>query len=180
MGAMDCDETNVTIVGLFFAKSRLDSITIGPLFSAMKTWALLLASMTIDEDLLNRKQRGGTAILVAETEAVARGSLSDLFREEGYQVLEAPRSAPAIDHINTTAGLRVILTDLDMPGWHSIVRHARMVVPNAFILCMVRPLSIHDVTEAQRLGAHGHFVKPLDFDILHRSIQKLLSGKPSR
>lgn len=134
----------------------------------------------MDEDLLSRQQRGGTSILVAEREAVARASLSDLFREEGYQVLEAPRSAPAIDHINNTAGLRVILTDLDMPGWHSIVRHARVVVPNAFILCMVRPLSIHDVTEAQQLGAHGHFVKPLDFDILHRSIQKLLSGKPLR
>jgi DNA-binding NtrC family response regulator len=127
-----------------------------------------------------KHQRGGASILVAETETVARASLSDLLRYEGYQVFEASQSAPAIDCINHTAGLRVVLTDLDMPEWHSIVRHARAAVPNAVVLCMVRPLSIHDVTEAQQLGAHGYFVKPLDFDAMHRSIQTLLSGKPLR
>lgn len=126
-----------------------------------------------------KHQSGGTSILVAERETVARTSLSDLFRCEGYQVLEASQSAHAIDCINHTAGLRVVLADLDMPGWHSIIRHARVAVPNALVLCMVRPLSIYDVREAQQLGAHGHFVKPLDFNAMHRSIHSLLTGNPS-
>ena len=61
-------------------------------------------------------------------------------------MLEAPDSVSAINHINNNKGLHVI-TDLDTPGWHSIIRHARPVIPNAFILCMPGSVSIHDVTE---------------------------------
>ncbi len=126
------------------------------------------------------QQRGETPILVAEREPVARESLSELFRDEGYRVLEATDSIAAINHINNDQGLRVILTDLDMLAWHSIIIHAGAVVPNAFILCMVGHASIHEVTEAQRLGAHGYFFKPLEFVELHQSIQNLLAGKPLR
>jgi CheY-like chemotaxis protein len=126
------------------------------------------------------QQSAETSILVAESRPTARESLSELFRDEGYRVLEAPDSASAINHINNNDGLHVILTDLDMPAWHSIIRHARAVVPNAFILCMVGCASNYDVTEAQRLGAHGHFSKPLEFVDLHQSIQNLLAEKPLR
>ena len=132
--------------------------------------------MTINEDLLKRRQKGETSILVAEREPVARESLSDLFRVEGYRVLEAPDSFAAISHITNYGGLHVILTDMEMPGWHSIIKHARAVVPNAFVLCMFMRLSIHAVADAQRLGAHGYFRKPLDFVDLHQSIENLLVG----
>jgi CheY-like chemotaxis protein len=136
--------------------------------------------MTMNKDLSKMQQRGETSILVAERGPAARESLSELFRDEGYQVLEAPDSASAINHIDNNEGLHVILTDLDMPAWHSIIRHARAVVPNAFILCMVGCASNYDVTEAQRLGAHSHFLKPLEFVDLHQSIQNLVAGKPLR
>jgi CheY-like chemotaxis protein len=119
-----------------------------------------------------------TSILVAEREPVARASLSDLLRFEGYHVLEAPDSNAAIDYINKNERLKVILTDLDMPSWHSIIQHARLVVPDAFVLCMVARVSTYDLRESQRLGAHGHFLKPLEFMELHRSIQNLLARKP--
>jgi CheY-like chemotaxis protein len=135
----------------------------------------------MSKDLSKIQQRGGeTSILVAERGPAARESLSELFRDEGYRVLEAPDSASAINHMNNNDGLHVILTDLDMPAWHSIIRHARAVAPSAFILCMVGCASNCDVTEAQRLGAHSHFLKPLEFVDLHQSIQKLLAGKPLR
>ena len=136
--------------------------------------------MIMDDALLKKQQRGETSILVAEREPVARASLSDLFRDEGYRVLEAPDSVSAINHINNNQGLHVILTDLDIQAWYSIIRHARAVAPNAFILCMVGSVSMDDVTEADRLGAHGHFLKPLEFVDLHQSIQNLLAGKPLR
>jgi CheY-like chemotaxis protein len=136
--------------------------------------------MTMDEDLLTRQQRVETSILVAEREPVARESLSELFRDEGYRVLEAADGVSAINHIDGNDKLHVILTDLDMPAWQSIIRHARAMVPNAFILCMVGSGPIDDVTEAQRLGVHGHFLKPLEFVDLHQSVQNLLAGKPFR
>ena len=131
----------------------------------------------MDKELLKKQQRAQTSILVAEKEPLARKSLSELFRHEDYQVLEASDSVSAINHINNNEGLHVILTDLDMPAWHSIIRHAHAVAPNAFILCMVGYVSIDDVTEAQRLGTNGHFLKPLEFADLHQSIQNLLAGE---
>lgn len=126
------------------------------------------------EDTLNKLIRREIAILVAEKEPIPRSSLSELLRDEGYQVFEAPDTLSAITHINNHDQLRVILTDLDMPGWQALIKHARTVASNAFVLCMVAPLSTEDVMEAQRLGACGHFLKPLDFEGLHQSMQSLL------
>jgi CheY-like chemotaxis protein len=137
--------------------------------------------MTMDTNFLNRPQTDPVGILVAERGRIARECLSELFREEGYRVFEAPDSDSAIHHINNSKPLHVILTDLEMPGWQAIIDHGRASLPDAFILCMAAPLSIYDATEeAQRLGAQGHFLKPLVFKDLRQSIQKLLAGNPLR
>ena len=130
------------------------------------------------EELLKKSLRSGIVILVAEREAVSRSSLSELLRDEGYQVLEATDRASAINHIDNHTSLRVILTDLGIPGWDSIIRHAQTVLPDAFILCMVAPLFLVDVAEAQRLGACAYFLKPLDFLDMHQAIQSLLVTTP--
>jgi CheY-like chemotaxis protein len=127
------------------------------------------------EDTLNKLIRGETAILVAEKEPIPRSSLSELLRDEGYQVLEASNSTSAINLMNDHNQLRVILTDLEMPGWGALIKHARIAIPNAFVLCMAAPLSIEEITQARRLGACGHFLKPLDFEVLHQSMQNLLT-----
>ena len=84
--------------------------------------------MTIAEDLLKKSLRSKIVILVAEREAVSFSSLSDLLRDEGYQVLEASDSVSAISYIDNHRALRVILADLGMPGWNLIIRHAQTVL----------------------------------------------------
>ncbi len=130
------------------------------------------------EDLLKKSLRSAIVILVAEREAVSRSSLSDLLRDEGYQVLEASDTASAINHIDNHGAVRMILTDLGMPGWDLLISHAQTVLPNAFILCMVAPLFLADVAVAQRLGACAYFLKPLDFLDMHQAIQSLLAATP--
>jgi DNA-binding NtrC family response regulator len=128
------------------------------------------------EDLLKKSLRSEIIVLVAEREPVSLSSLSDLLREEGYQVLEASEIISAIHHIDNHKALRVILVDLGIPEWNSLIRHAHMVLPQAFILCMVAPFFVADVAEAQRLGACAYFLKPLDFLTLHQVIQNLLAA----
>lgn len=119
------------------------------------------------------------AILVAEREATARSSLSELLREEGYRVVEAADSSTAAGQLSSDPSITIILTDLEMPSWASIVKLARSQLPESFILGMLRYGALANALEAQRLGAQGYLLKPLDFAEVNQAIKRYLSGQSS-
>ncbi len=116
-------------------------------------------------------------ILVAEREPISRTSLSDLLREEGYQVVEAADSGTALSQLNRDPSIKVILSDLEMPSWATIVKQARSQLPNSLILGMVRYGALANGREAQRLGAQAYLVKPLEFADVNQWIQRFLTGR---
>lgn len=119
------------------------------------------------------------AILVAEREATSRTSLSELLREEGYRVVEASDSGAAVDELLRDSDIKVILADLEMPSWTTIIRHARSQRPESFILGMVRYGALANALEAQRLGAQAYLIKPLEFAEVNQWIQRYLTGQSS-
>lgn len=127
-----------------------------------------------------RRPLGGAPILVAEREPVARTSLSELFREAGHRVQEAADSDSAILQINKDPGLKVIMLDIEMPSWRSVVTHARGTLPAGFILGMSAQDSSRMALEAQALGVHGYLLKPLVFDDVCEAIRRLMAGRPLR
>ena len=133
---------------------------------------------TPSSDLKNRLGEG--PILVAEREPVARTSLSELFRVSGHCVQEAPDSNSAIIQINKNSGLKVIMLDVEMPSWQSVVSHARGSLPASFILGMSAQDSSRAALEAQELGVHGYLLKPLVFDEVCETILRLMTGRPLR
>jgi DNA-binding NtrC family response regulator len=118
-----------------------------------------------------------TSILVAETDNTARASLSELLREEGYVVVEAADSGTAIAQVRRNLDLNIILADLEMPAWTTVVRHTHNQAPKSFILGMLRYGALSNALEAERLGAHGYFVKPLVFGEVNEWIQRCLTGQ---
>ena len=125
-------------------------------------------------------QLAGAAILVAEREPIARTSLSELFRYDGHRVHEAADSAAAIDHIKSDHSTGVIMLDLEMPSWRSVVTHAQGSVPAALILAMSTQDSSQRTVAAQRLGVHGYLIKPLVFNDVCATILRLITGRPLR
>ena len=117
------------------------------------------------------------AILVAELELISRLSLSELLRDEGYRVVEAADSGAAVSQISREQDIKVILTDLEMPSWSSIITHARVKLPKSFILGMVRYGALSNAIEAQQLGAHGYLIKPLAFNEIDEWIKRCLTGR---
>jgi two-component system NtrC family response regulator len=117
------------------------------------------------------------SILVAELEPISRLSLSELLRDEGYRVFEAADSAAAVQQLSEKQDIKIILADLEMPSWRSIVKHARVDLPESFVLGMVRYGALANALEAQQLGAHAHLVKPLAFDEVSLWIQRCLTGR---
>ena len=120
----------------------------------------------------------GAPILVAEREPVARSSLSELFREAGHSVLEAADSDSAISKINSESRLKVIMLDVEMPSWRTVVAHAHGALPAAVILGMSTQGSSRTALDAQRLGVHGYLIKPLAFDDVCETILRLITGRP--
>ena len=116
-------------------------------------------------------------ILVAENEAPSRTSLSELLREEGYRVVEADDSSIAVNQLQSDPSIKIILTDLEMPSWTSIIRQARSQLPEPFILGMLRHDALANAVEAQRLGAQAYLIKPLDFVEVNQWIRRYLTGQ---
>jgi len=104
-------------------------------------------------------------------------SLSELLRDEGYRVVEAADSGAAVSQLTTEQDLKIILADLEMPSWTSIIKHARVNMPESFILGMVRYGALSNALEAQQLGAHAYLIKPLSFNEVNQWIQRCLSGQ---
>jgi DNA-binding NtrC family response regulator len=117
-----------------------------------------------------------TLILVVETETTARVSLSELLRDEGYLVVEAADSGSALTQISRDQTIKVVLADLEMPSWTTIIQQARANLPNSFILGMVRYGALPNAYQAQRFGANTHLVKPISFADVNHWIRHYLTG----
>jgi CheY-like chemotaxis protein len=59
---------------------------------------------------------GKISILVAEDEPLIRLDVIDQLEAEGYEVFEASSASEAIRILEANASIRLIFTDIDMPG----------------------------------------------------------------
>ena len=117
-------------------------------------------------------------VLVADDEALARQSIAEVLREEGYQVYEAGNGQDALNVLEEVE-IDVVLSDLKMPGVDGlgVLRAIRDRYPQTMVLLMTAYASVETVVEALRLGAQDYLLKPLLIDdILHR-VRRLFEHK---
>ncbi len=117
-------------------------------------------------------------ILVAEDQEVARQSLCELLREEGYQVHEAVDGTSAVRLVNEL-DLDLVLTDLMMPGADglAVLKHVREVSPQTLVIIMTAHASVDTAIEAMRLGAQDYILKPLIFEDVLRKVRHLVNHR---
>ena len=117
-------------------------------------------------------------ILVAEDQEVARQSLCELLREEGYQVHEAVDGTTAVRLVNEL-DLDLVLTDLMMPGADglAVLKHVREVSPQTLVIIMTAHASVDTAIEAMRLGAQDYILKPLIFEDVLRKVRHLVNHR---
>src|SRR3989304_10332064 len=118
------------------------------------------------------------AILVAEDQDTARESLSELLREEGYQVYEALDGDAALKLVEEV-DLDIILADLRMPGKDGIeiLKSAREISPQTLVIIMTAHATVDTAVEALRLGAQDYILKPLVFEDVLRKVQHLMEHR---
>ena len=69
-----------------------------------------------DDNLAADVSKGTEMVLVVEDDDAIRGYCTDVLREVGYHVLEAPNAAAALEILDRQPDVRLLLTDIGLPG----------------------------------------------------------------
>ena len=104
-------------------------------------------------------------VLVVDDVASARVALSELLKDEGYDVEVAVNGREAL---NVLASFEpdVVLTDLNMPvlDGFGLIEQGKAVVPHTAFVVMTAFGTIDGAVRAIQKGAENFLTKPLDFD----------------
>jgi DNA-binding response OmpR family regulator len=117
--------------------------------------------------------RSPFTVIVAEKDPVARAALAALLSYDGYRVFQADNVEVALSCINRNDDLAVLLADLDMPAWQTIVR-VTVSTTNALVIAMEenhRPSAMGDLNEH---GIRVCLAKPIIYNDLRALIREHL------
>lgn len=114
-------------------------------------------------------------ILIAEDEQVLRESLAELFRSEGYDVLEVP-NGKAANELLLQRPVDVVLTDIRMPEMDGItlLANVQKIAPETPVIVLTAYGTVESAVAAMRAGAVDYLLKPIDFNDVLIKIRRAL------
>lgn len=119
------------------------------------------------------KPIGSNTILIVEDEAIVRLELIDLFEEEGYEVFAAANADEAIAILDRHGEVRVVLTDIEMPGTMDGLKLAHYV-RKRFPPTLLLVASGHRSVPPDQMPEHSaYFAKPFDPTAMLRKIDEM-------
>ena len=100
-------------------------------------------------------------IMVVDDEPIARQSLSDILRLEGYNVTAMANGELAVEHVRRYS-VDLILLDLKMPGMNGldVVQVVNQISPDTEIILLTAYGSMESAVEALRQRVHDYLLKP--------------------
>lgn len=122
-------------------------------------------------------------LLVVDDEPIARQSLSDFLRLEGYSVTSVPNGELAVEHVRNYS-VDLIILDLKMPGMNGIdvIQVVNQISPDTEIILLTAYGSMETAVEALRHRIHDYLLKPASLVQILDSVKRGLerhSGKLS-
>jgi DNA-binding response OmpR family regulator len=120
-------------------------------------------------------------IMVVDDEPIARQSLSDILRLEGYNVTAVPNGELAVEHVRKYS-VDLILLDLKMPGMNGldVVQVVNQISPDTEIILLTAYGSMESAVEALRQRVHDYLLKPASPLQILESVKKGLERRAVR
>lgn len=120
-------------------------------------------------------------ILVVDDETVARQSLTDILKLEGYNVTSAPNGQAAVEYVRTHP-IDLMIVDLRMPGMDGleVVQVVNQVSPETEVILLTAFGSTETAIQALRLRIHDYLLKPASPAQVLASVKKGLARHSSR
>jgi DNA-binding response OmpR family regulator len=120
-------------------------------------------------------------ILVVDDEPVARQSLSDILKLEGYNVSSAPNGQAAVEYVRTHP-IDLMIVDLRMPGMDGleVVQVVNQVSSETEVILLTAFGSTETAIQALRLRIHDYLLKPASPAQVLASVKKGLARHEAR
>ncbi len=121
------------------------------------------------------------SILVVDDEPVARKSLTDILRLEGFNVTSVPNGQAAIEFVRTHH-VELMIVDLRMPGMDGleVVQVVNQLSPDTEIIVLTAFGSTDTAIQALRLRIHDYLLKPASPAQVLSSVKKGLERRSLR
>jgi DNA-binding response OmpR family regulator len=120
-------------------------------------------------------------ILVVDDEVIARQSLTDILKLEGYNAVSVPNGQAAIEHVRTHP-IDLMIVDLRMPGMDGleVIQVVNQASPDTEIVLLTAHGSTDSAIQALRLRVHDYLTKPASPAQVIVSVKKGLARRNSK
>jgi DNA-binding NtrC family response regulator len=127
------------------------------------------------------KKKVPARILVVDDETAARSALTELLREEGFEVQSAGDGFKAIGRLDGWSP-DIVITDLKMPGMDGIqlMEKMRERIPDVSVVVMTAFGTVESAVEAVKQGADDYLTKPLHLGQLLVVVDRVLGHRALR
>ena len=119
------------------------------------------------------------SVMVVDDEAVARVSLAEILRLEGYQVATAASGEEALSLLNKSGPFDLMVLDLKMPGMDGleVTESVRLHSPGTVVILLTAFATLETAIQAIRNGAHDYLIKPCPIPDVLESVRKGLAKR---
>ena len=111
-------------------------------------------------------------VIIADQHPIARAALAYLLTYDGYRVFQADSFKAAVSHINYNEDLALLIADLEMPDWRSIVRHA-VKTTQALVMGMEGNHPVSKMYDLRERGIRLCLQKPINYNDVRKAISKI-------
>jgi DNA-binding NtrC family response regulator len=127
------------------------------------------------------KKKLPARILVVDDETAARSALTELLREEGYEVQSAGDGFKALGRLDGWTP-HIVITDLKMPGMDGIqlMEKLRERIADVSVVVMTAFGTVESAVEAIQQGADDYLTKPLHLGQLLVVVERVLNHRAMR
>ncbi|MER0240106.1 response regulator [Fulvimarina sp. MAC8] len=115
------------------------------------------------------------AILVVEDEPLLLIDAVDMFMDEGFVVYSARDADQAIRHLEQHDEIRILFTDVDMPGSMDGLKLARAVRDGWPPVCIMVTSGLRDVKAADLPGEGRFFAKPYPPGEVMKAVKEIVA-----
>jgi DNA-binding NtrC family response regulator len=130
---------------------------------------------------MSDKKKTPARILVVDDETAARSALTELLREEGYEVQSAGDGFKALGRLDGWTP-HIVITDLKMPGMDGIqlMEKLRERIADVSVVVMTAFGTVESAVEAIQQGADDYLTKPLHLGQLLVVVERVLNTRALR
>jgi len=113
----------------------------------------------------------GLRVLIVDDEAELVSAIVERLNLRGFQAEGITSGEEALEHLSNTQ-CDVVLLDVKMPGLGGleVIKRIKEQHPGLAVILLTGHGSAHDVEEGMELGAFDYLMKPVDIDVVVRTL----------